>query len=92
MGLLRQLDVEGPRSQKERRYREVSSHLAPVFPFTYFLILKLGRVRCMKLCRKQSQVFLFSSFTDAKEIKIGVHDLPKMWELVNTLGSELTTP
>ena len=46
----------------------------------------------MKLSRKQSKVFLFSSFTDAKEIKIGVHDLPKMLELVNTLDSELTTP
>lgn len=45
LGLLRQLDLEGPRSQRERRYREVSSHLAPVFPLTYFLVLKLGRVR-----------------------------------------------
>ena len=46
----------------------------------------------MKLSKKQSKVFLFSSFTDAKEIKTGVHDLPKMWELVDTLTFELTAP
>lgn len=60
LGLLRQLDLEGLRSQRERSYREVSSHLAP-FPslsFTYFLILKLGRVRRYEVEQKAESSFL----------------------------------
>ena len=62
LGLLKQLGLEGPRSQRERRYREVSSHLAPIFPLRHFLILKLGSVRGyeveQKADKKQAKVFV----------------------------------
>lgn len=53
LGLLKQPDLEGPRSQRERRYREVSSHLVPVFLWRHFLVLKLGMAEAMKLNKKQ---------------------------------------